>query len=169
MRPLKLTLTGFKGIQAGMGLETFTLDLEREAGEASLVAIVAPNGRGKTTILDNLQPYRLMPSKLGDSTSYSPEAFSYFGHLVTPGDASKTLIWEHQGRRYRSLLEWKLRAKTQSTTAYLQVMNAGGGWEPVTLPDGTSSDGKAKTYDRCVEGVLGSPRLYFTAAFSAQG
>lgn len=169
MRPLKLKLAGFKGIQAGMGLYEFTLDLEKEAGDAQLVAIVAPNGRGKTTVLDNLQPFRLMPSKLGTSTSYSPDAFSYFDHLVGPGDAAKELIWEHQGKRYRSLLEWKLREKTQSTAAYLQVMNAAGSWEPVTLPDGTSSDGKAKTYDRCVEGVLGSPRLYFTAAFSAQG
>jgi exonuclease SbcC len=169
MRPLKLKLKGFKGIQAGMGLYEFDLDLEKEAGDAQLVAIVAPNGRGKTTVLDNLQPFRLMPSKLGTSTSYSPDAFSYFDHLVGPGDAAKELIWEHQGSRYRSLIEWKLREKTQSTAAYLQVMNDAGDWEPVTLPDGTSSDGKAKTYDRCVEGVLGSPRLYFTAAFSAQG
>ena len=169
MRPLKLKLKGFKGIQAGMSLYEFDLDLEKEAGDAQLVAIVAPNGRGKTTVLDNLQPFRLMPSKLGTSTSYSPDAFSFFDHLVGPGDAAKELIWEHQGHRYRSLIEWKLREKTQSTAAYLQVMNEAGDWEPVTMPDGTSSDGKAKTYDRCVESVLGSPRLYFTAAFSAQG
>lgn len=167
MLPLKLTLTGFRGIQAGMGLDTFTLDLSEHAG-AQLVAIVAPNGRGKTTVLDNLQPYRLMPSKIRGA-NYSPDAFSYFDHLVSPGDALKELLWEHQGTQYRTLIEWKIREKTQSTTAYLQRRNDAGTWEPVTLPDGTSSDGKAKTYDRCVEGILGSPRLYFTAAFSAQG
>lgn len=167
MNPLKLALTGFKGIQAGMGLETFVLDL-REHGDAKLIAIVAPNGRGKTTVLDNLTPFRLMGSKIKNA-NYSPDAFSYFDHLVAPGDAAKELLWEHQGVTYRTLIEWKLREKTQSTAAYLQRMNAAGDWEPVTLPDGTSSDGKAKTYDRCVEGVLGSPRLYFTAAFSAQG
>ena len=169
MQPLKLTLTGFKGIQAGMGLQSYTLDLEKAADGAQLVAIVGKNGRGKTTILDNLQPYRVMPSKMDKSTTYSPDAFSYFDHLVRPGDASKELIWSHRGVTYRSLLEWKITEKTQATNAYLQRLNESGAWEPVTLPDGTSSDGKAKTYDRCVEGVLGSPRLFFTAAFSAQG
>lgn len=166
MKPLKLTLTGFRGIQSGMGLETFTLDLS-EHDAAQLVAIVAPNGRGKTTILDNLQPYRLMPSKIKNA-NYSPDAFSYFDHLVSPGKSSKELVWEHDGETYRTLIEWNITAKTQSTSAYLQYMD-GDNWVPVTLADGTSSDGKAKTYDRCVEGILGSPRLYFTAAFSAQG
>lgn len=169
MRPLKLTLEGFRGIKAGMGQDRVTLDLENLAGDAVLVALVGPNGRGKTTLLDNLHPYRVMPSKLDRSTNYSPEAFSYYDHLVAPGEARKELVWEHLGTRYRSLLYWKLTAKTAKTEAYLQRQTSAGSWEPVTLPDGTTSDGKAKTYDRVVEGVLGSPRLFFTAAFSAQG
>ena len=59
MKPINLTLSGFKGIQAGMGLDTFTLDLT-EHSTAQLVAIVAPNGRGKATIPDNLTPFRIM-------------------------------------------------------------------------------------------------------------
>lgn len=165
MKPLKLTMTGFKGIQAGMGLDTFTIDLA-EYDDARLIAIVAPNGRGKTTVLDNLQPYRLMPSKI-KGANYAPSAFSFFDHLC-PGKSSKELIWEHQGQTYRTLIDWNITNKTQSTSAYLQIKD-GDDWKPVTLPDGTSSDGKASTYDACVEGILGSPRLYFTAAFSAQG
>ena len=55
-RPLALTLTGFKGIKSGLGRETVTLDLETLVGDATLVAIAGANGRGKTTLLENLQP-----------------------------------------------------------------------------------------------------------------
>lgn len=41
-------------------------------------------------------------------------------------------------------------------------------WVPVVMPDGTRSDGKTDTYDRCVEGLLGSPETFFTSAFHAQ-
>jgi exonuclease SbcC len=55
-RPLALTLTGFKGIKSGLGRDTVTLDVESLAGEATLVAIAGANGRGKTTVMDNLHP-----------------------------------------------------------------------------------------------------------------
>lgn len=56
MQPLKLTLEGFRGIRDGLGLEELTLDLEALAGDAQLVAIAGSNGRGKTTVMDNLHP-----------------------------------------------------------------------------------------------------------------
>jgi exonuclease SbcC len=55
-RPLGLTLTGFKGIKSGLGRETITLDVESLAGDAALVAIAGANGRGKTTVMDNMHP-----------------------------------------------------------------------------------------------------------------
>ena len=54
--PLRITLTGFKGIRSGLGRDTLTLDLEATLGSASLVAIAGANGRGKTCVLENLQP-----------------------------------------------------------------------------------------------------------------
>jgi exonuclease SbcC len=36
------------------------------------------------------------------------------------------------------------------------------------LPDGTVSDGKAATYNRCVEAINGSLQTFFTSVFSAQ-
>jgi len=56
MQPLLLTLKGFRGIRDGLGLEEVTLDLERLADGARLIAIAGANGRGKTTIMDNLSP-----------------------------------------------------------------------------------------------------------------
>lgn len=56
MQPLSLTLNGFRGIRDGLGRDALTLNLERLAGGAKLVAIAGANGRGKTTVMDNLHP-----------------------------------------------------------------------------------------------------------------
>jgi len=55
-RPRVLTLSGFKGIRSGLGRDSITLDLDALAGGATLVAIAGANGRGKTTVMDNLHP-----------------------------------------------------------------------------------------------------------------
>lgn len=54
--PLHLTLKGFKGIRSGMGRDVLTLDLEAICADATLVAFSGANGRGKSTIIDNLHP-----------------------------------------------------------------------------------------------------------------
>ena len=62
MKLESLKLAGSKGIRAGMGLEEINIDLTKLP--PGLIAVVGPNGTGKTTILDNLQPYRMMPYKM---------------------------------------------------------------------------------------------------------
>lgn len=172
MTPLKLTLKGFIGIRDGMGRDELTLDLS--AVEGDIVALLGPNGIGKTTILDNLHPYRIMP---GRATSYSPNGFSYWDQIYGP-EASKTLLWSHAGKTYQSSLIFRSTGKTQKAEAYLQVLNSGpiefespdmSIWKPFIAEDRTCSDGKTSTYDVCIESILGAPELYFTAAFSAQG
>ena len=54
--PLRLTLKGFKGIRSGLGRDSLTLDFESFAHDATLVAIAGANGRGKSTVMDNLHP-----------------------------------------------------------------------------------------------------------------
>ena len=162
MKPLRLTLKGFTGIRDGLGREELTLDIESLAADAQLIALVGPNGGGKTTIIDNLHPYRLMPSR---ATSASFAGFSYYDHLCA-AEASKDLEWIHEGRRFRSQLVFRMNG-ARRTEAFLHEWRVDR-WVPVTLPDGTRSDGKADTYDRCIEGVLGSPETFFTSAFHAQ-
>jgi exonuclease SbcC len=165
MRPLKLTLEGFTGIRSGRGKDSLTIDLTTIPANAQLVALVGPNGNGKTTILDNLHPYRVMPSR---STTLGPTGFSYWDHLCMPA-AKKDLEWEHEGRRYMTSIAFKSTAKTRKSDCFLFVWEpAHGKWEPVRLNDGTLSDGKTDTYDRCVDTILGIPETFFTSAFSAQ-
>ena len=42
-------------------------------------------------------------------------------------------------------------------------------WAPMRLADGTVSDGKMETYERCVETLLGGAQTFFTSVFSGQG
>lgn len=159
MRPLELKLRNFIGIRSGLNRDEIALDLR---GLRGLVAIVGDNGMGKTTVLDSLTPYRLMAYRAG---GYSPRQFSYYEE--TYGDALKELVWEHGGSVYRSEIIIKGSNKTKKTEAYLYVQMPEG-WAPAAAPDGTVSDGKTDTYDTCVNAILGTPEMFFTAVFSAQ-
>jgi exonuclease SbcC len=103
-----------------------------------------------------------MPSR---ATSASVGGFSYYDHLCA-AEGCKDLEWMHEGRCFRSQLVFRING-TRRTEAFLHEWKEGR-WVPVVMPDGTRSDGKTDTYDRCVEGLLGSPETFFTSAFHAQ-
>ncbi|WP_250518852.1 SMC family ATPase [Caballeronia sp. ATUFL_M1_KS5A] len=162
MRPLKLTLEGFVGVRDGMKRDSVTLDLE--ALPDGLIALTGPNGAGKTTLMDNLHPYPIMPSR---ASKLSVDAFSYWDHICGTS-ALKELEWEHDGIRYRSSFTFRKPGKTGKAEYYLAYRGVDGSWRPVSLPDGTVSDGKAESYNRCVEAINGSLETFFTSVFSAQ-
>ncbi|MGU7775694.1 SMC family ATPase [Burkholderia sp. MR1-5-21] len=162
MRPLKLSLEGFYGVRDGMKRDCVDLDLE--ALPHGLIALTGPNGAGKTTIMDNLHPYRIMPSR---ASKLSVDAFSYWEHLYG-SQARKEFEWTHDGIRYRSSFAFRKPSKTGKADYFLFYQSTDGEWQPVTLPDGTVSDGKGETYDRCVEAICGSLESFFTSVFSAQ-
>ena len=164
MQPLALTLKGFRGIRDGLGVDVLTLDFERLAGDAELVAIMGANGRGKSTIMDNMTPFSTMPSR---AAAVGPGGFSYYDHVFLP-ESMKDLTWAHEGRSYRSQIVIRLNGRRR-TEAFLHVIDERGGWQPVQLDDGTVSDGKVETYSRCVESVCGSAETFFTSVFAAQG
>ena len=163
MRPLELTLKGFRGIRDGLGLEQLTLDVERLAGDAQLIAIAGANGRGKTTVMDNLHPYLVMPSR---AASGGAGGFSYYEHVVLP-ESEKTLVWQMDGRRYRTQVVIRTGGRHR-TEAYLFSWD-GKDWRPVAIADGTISDGRCDSYNRCVESICGSADTFFTSVFAAQG
>lgn len=164
MQPLSIRLKGFRGIRDGLGRDELALDLERMADGAALVAIVGANGRGKTTLMDSLHPYLVMPSRLPGT---SIGGFSYYDHVYLP-ESEKELIWAHEGHCYRSHIVIRLGSRN-ATEAYLFEMNDDGAWCPIQLADGTRSDGKTKTYVQCLEAICGSADTFFTSVFAAQG
>src|ERR1700674_647564 len=163
MKPISLMLRGFRGIRDGLGRDVIELDFEQLAGDAKLVAMVGRNGRGKTTIMDNMTPFPIMPSRAGADGLGS---FSYYDQVCLP-ESVKDLVWEHGGERYRSQLVFRLNGK-KKTEAFLHIRR-GDAWQPVRLGDGTVSDGKVDTYVQCVERILGSAETFFTSVFAAQG
>lgn len=163
MKPISQTLKGFRGIRDGLGLDELTLDFEALGKNAELIAILGPNGSGKTTVMDNMHPFLVMPSRAGAD---GLGAFSYYDHVVLPENV-KEFVFTHNGERYRSEVVIRVNGK-KKTEAYLYVLH-GGRWEPVQLGDGTISDGKVDTYRRCVEDIVGSEETFFISQFSAQG
>ena len=168
MQPLAITLKGFRGIRDGLGLDELSLDLERLADGASLVAIAGANGRGKSTLMDNLHPYLTMPSRAAQA---GPGGFSYYDQVCLP-ESQKDLLWAHGGRSYRSQVVIRTGGRSaarRKTEAYLLVLGDDGAWHPAATTDGTVSDGKVETYTRCVEAICGPADTFFTSVFSAQG
>lgn len=161
--PLHLTLKGFKGIRSGLGRDALTLDLEAICADATLVALSGANGRGKSTIIDNLHPYLVMPSR---ASADGLGAFSYYDHLHLP-ESEKVLVWRHAGVRYKTHLVFRMNGR-RKTEAFLFVEDADA-WRPVQLADGTVVDGKVDTYEQAVAAILGPADTFFTSVFSAQG
>lgn len=104
-----------------------------------------------------------MPSR---ASAGGPGSFSYYEHVVLP-ESEKTLVWEMDGRRYRSQLVIRSGGRRR-TEAYLFAWDDQA-WRPVVIADGTVSDGRCDTYSRCVESICGSAETFFTSVFAAQG
>lgn len=162
MQLLSLSLKGFRGIRDGLGVDALALDFEARCDGAELVAIVGANGRGKSTLLDNMHPYLTMPSR---AAAVGP--FSYYDQVFLP-ESEKDLVWALEGRCYRSQIVIRLNGRRR-TEAYLFALSDAGAWNPVVLDDGTVADGKVETYTRCVEHLCGSAGTFFTSVFGAQG
>src|SRR5210317_2137484 len=143
MRLIKAKLRGFIGIKKGLGLDEVEVNFE---GLESLVALEGANGMGKTTFLENLQPYRMLASRPGTLKS----------HCFLK-DSFKELTFEMNGDRYRTLI------KTDPTTTRSD--------EGYIYRNGESSslvDQKVTNYDGFIERLLGSPALFFSSIFCAQ-
>jgi exonuclease SbcC len=141
MKLLSLNLRGATGIRHGLGLDEVFIDFTRF--EPGLVALVGPNGSGKTSILENLHPYLQLVSRDGSLSNHFQLRDSY-----------RDLKFELQGHTYR--VHILIDAQTARTEAYL-------------YRDGQPlNDGKVNTYKVEIEKLLGSPDLFFRSIFSSQ-
>jgi len=159
-----LTLKGFRGIRDGLHRDETALDLEQLADGAQLIAIAGANGSGRTTIMHNLHPYLTMPSP---AATAGPSGFSCYDHVDLP-KSEKDLAWPHEGRYYRSQVVIRLNGRRRNET-FLHRLDDQGRWQAMQAEDGTVSNSKVDTYNRCVEAVCGSADTFFTSVFAVQG
>lgn len=145
MKIHKLKLRGAIGIRKGLGLEEIEIDFSQY--QPGLIALTGRNGSGKTTIMENLHPYRMMVSRDG----------SLQNHFYLK-DSYRNLDFEFDGKQYRSKI--LIDALTGGSEAYLLEIK-----EDTTF---ALNDGKLTTYDKAIEDLLGSPDLFFNSVFSGQ-
>ena len=154
MKPDYLLLRGFEGILSGMGLHEIEIDFSIVPD--GIIVFDGPNGRGKTTIVDNMHHFRIMPSKV--NKSYSPEGFNFYEETYGP-DACKIFISQMKGVRHKSVVSIDAVKRKQKCYLYEEIDS---NWKPLN-PDGT-----AESYDRAVEKTFGTPQLYFISNFRDQ-
>lgn len=145
MKILKLKLRGAIGIRKGLGLQEIEIDFSQY--QSGLIALTGRNGSGKTTIMENLHPYRMMVSRDG----------SLHSHFYLK-DSFRILEFEQDGDIYESKI--LIDSLTGGSEAYL-LKNTHKGYNPL-------NDGKLTTYDKAIEDLLGSPDLFFNSVFSGQ-
>lgn len=160
MKNVSIRLKGFRGFRTGLGMDEVFIDFTSLPD--GLIAIVGANGMGKTTLLDNLHPYRIMPYKLRESKEWSTGSFSYYDQCYGR-DAMKEYVFEYNGKRYKSLI--LIDAERRKQEAYLFMETAQGTWVPY---NDAVKDGKTGPYDAAVEELVGTPSLFFSSNFRSQ-
>ena len=154
MKPDYLLLRGFEGILSGMGIHEIEIDFS--VVPDGIVVFDGPNGRGKTTIVDNMHHFRIMPSKV--NKSYSPEGFQ-----LLRGDVRRRrlqgLHFAHEKVTHKSVVSIDAIKRKQKCYLYEEV---NGNWKPL------NPDGSTESYDKAVEAIFGTPQLYFISNFRDQ-
>ena len=140
MKINRLMLKDFIGIQKGLGLEKIDLDL---TGLNGLIALSGRNGAGKSTILENLQPYRTLASRKKS-----------LQHHVLSKNAVKELDFDFQGNQYQTRI--KIDSDSGKQEGYIWQNG-----EPLV-------NGSAREYDRKIIEIFGSKDLFFNSIFCAQ-
>ncbi len=141
MRLISLKLRGAIGIYEGIGLDEVKIEFTNFS--PGIVALVGSNGAGKTTILENLHPYRMLASRKGKLQDHFRLKDSYRELCFAIGtDEFRTLI--------------SIDAETGKSEAYIWKNG-----EP-------QNDGKNMTYDVVIEKLLGTPELFFRSIFNSQ-
>jgi exonuclease SbcC len=142
MKILDLRLKGFIGIKKGLGVDEIKLDFE---GLDGLVAFDGPNGHGKTTILDNLHPFRCLASRNKS-----------LQHHVFLRDSEKELTFQFGNDTYRTLI--KIDSESERTEGFIYK----------NMNTESETTGKVKEYDRYITDLFGTQSLFFNSIFCAQ-
>lgn len=152
----RLVLRGAIGIWRGTGLDTIEINFSDY--EHGLIALIGSNGRGKTTLIENMHPWPQMLTRDGKLQDHFRLRDSYRDLYFTD---------ERSGVQYRALMQIDGQNKSGSVDYYLyrwdDELRLSGSWQP--LPD---INGRREPYVEAVERLYGSLALYLRSAFISQ-
>ncbi len=150
MKLLSLRLKNFKGIKFGsLGLDEINIDFSSLPD--GMIAITGLTGAGKTTILDNMPPYRVMPYR--DSQSLVDAVYDI---------GEKENVYQMpDGTLYKTFL--KINAKARQMDSYLSRYNP-----EKQQWDDPIVDGRNEEFDREVERIFMPQKLFYIADYRAQ-
>lgn len=141
----RLHLRGAIGIWKGLGLDEIDLDLSRY--DAGLIALVGANGRGKTTLIENMHPYPEMLTRAGTLQEHFRLKDSFRELYFTD---------ERTGQAYRALIQ-------------IDGANASGRAEYHLFRDGKPlTNGRKADYEQAIGQLFGSLSLFVRSAFVSQ-
>lgn len=146
----RLTLRGAIGIHAGLGVDEVTLDLDDY--QHGLIALVGPNGIGKSTLIENLHPYGRLLTRSGSLQSH-----------FRLKDSRRELIFsdERTGKLYRSTILIDPTLATPKAEYHLAERDPDLGWRPLT-------NDRREDYDAKIAELWGSIEMFARSAFVAQ-
>lgn len=150
-RITRLILRGAKGIWKKSRKDEIDLDLE--ALGPGVVAMVAPNGSGKTTILENLHPWPCLLTRKGTLQSH---------FRLRDSCRELYLTDEVSGTKYRVRILINA-AVASGKTEYWMDMDTGAGYHPVPGITGRQAD-----YEAVIADLFGSLPLFLKSAFLTQ-
>ena len=139
-----LKLKGAKGFSQPDQNYPDEIFIDMKAFSPGQIAIVGSNGSGKTTALEALQPFSIMPSHPGKLAS----CFCLRNSL-------KEIEFTHGGDTYLS----KAIIDGEKGNAKIFLYRNG---TPI------NTDGGIKEYGKAVEAILGPEKLYFKSVFQSQ-
>lgn len=141
----RLRLRGAIGAWKGLGLDEIELDLGRY--DPGLIALVGANGRGKTTLIENMHPYPEMLTRAGTLQDHFRLKDSY---------RDLTFTDERTRQQYRALIQ-------------IDGANASGRAEYHLYRDGTPlTNGRKADYEEAIGRLFGSLALFVRSAFVSQ-
>lgn len=142
MKLLSWKERGLIGLKKGIGVDEISLDLSKISG---LCALDAENGRGKSTVLESLPPYAIMPSRKGA-----------LQHQFFLKDSCLDREYLFNGDRIRCLVK----------------INGGSNYSPegfIWINDQPKVSGKISEYKNLIKDIFGSQELFYNSAFCSQG
>ena len=141
----RLRLRGAIGIWKGLGQDEIELDLNRF--DPGLIALIGENGRGKSTLIENMHPYPEMLTRPGKLQDHFRLRDSYRDLRFTD---------ERTGGSYRALI-------------LIDGQNATGKAEYHLYRDGQPlTNGRKEDYEAKVQELFGSLALFVRSAFVSQ-